>query len=48
MKLRVVLADDHPFVLLGVRSALEAAGDALAEVVESGEVKAGEALFSWE
>ncbi|MFD1559027.1 response regulator [Paraburkholderia silviterrae] len=27
MKLRVVLADDHPFVLLGVRSALEAAGD---------------------
>ncbi|WP_321840763.1 response regulator [Paraburkholderia bannensis] len=27
MKLRVVLADDHPFVLLGVRSALETAGD---------------------
>jgi two-component system, NarL family, captular synthesis response regulator RcsB len=27
LKLRVVLADDHPFVLLGVRSALEAAGD---------------------
>lgn len=26
MKLRVVLADDHPFVLLGVRSALVAAG----------------------
>ncbi|WP_395070479.1 response regulator [Paraburkholderia silvatlantica] len=27
MKLRVVLADDHPFVLLGVRSALLAADD---------------------
>ncbi|MEM5325689.1 response regulator transcription factor [Paraburkholderia sp. JHI2823] len=27
MKLRVVLADDHPFVLLGVRSALAAEGD---------------------
>ncbi|PVX97887.1 response regulator transcription factor [Paraburkholderia unamae] len=27
MKLRVVLADDHPFVLLGVRSALVACGD---------------------
>lgn len=27
MKLRVVIADDHPFVLLGVRSVLEAAGD---------------------
>ncbi|WP_233271608.1 response regulator transcription factor [Paraburkholderia acidiphila] len=27
MKLRVVLADDHPFVLLGVRSALLAGGD---------------------
>lgn len=27
VKLRAVLADDHPFVLLGVRSALAAAGD---------------------
>lgn len=27
MKLRVVLADDHPFVLLGVRSALATEGD---------------------
>lgn len=42
MKLRVVLADDHPFVLLGVRSALEAAGDI--QVV--GEASGPRALFT--
>ncbi|WP_322103600.1 response regulator transcription factor [Paraburkholderia sp. J41] len=41
MKLRAVLADDHPFVLLGVRSALVAAGDI--EVV--GEASSASGLF---
>lgn len=41
MKLRVVLADDHPFVLLGIRSALAAGGDV--EVV--GEACAARELF---
>lgn len=41
MKLRVVLADDHPFVLLGVRSSLAAAGGI--EVV--GEAARPSALF---
>jgi two-component system capsular synthesis response regulator RcsB len=41
LKLRVVLADDHPFVLLGVRSALEAAGD----IHVVGEASGPSALF---
>lgn len=41
MKLRVVLADDHPFVLLGVRSALARAGGI--DVV--GEAASPSALF---
>ncbi|HEV3428118.1 MAG TPA: response regulator transcription factor [Paraburkholderia sp.] len=41
MKLRVVLADDHPFVLLGVRSALEATG----EIQVVGEAADPRALF---
>jgi two-component system, NarL family, captular synthesis response regulator RcsB len=41
LKLRVVLADDHPFVLLGVRSALEAAGD----IQVAGEASGPRALF---